>query len=160
MAAVLGLDAEPVDAIITLVLGGTLNDGSAFTASDCIRIVGPGAPAEALAVTSNLPKVWVDVTPLDNALDDGGYVSFSRYFPQNTPVTVSAPPVPVNYPNWILYSVLIDGVEHPVNGGNVEVAIDGNANSVVLQYRRRQTRFRADDAGETATDAFGRHTQN
>jgi hypothetical protein len=160
MADVLGLDAEPVEAIITLELSGTLNDGTAFAASDCIRLVGPGAPSEAVAVSSNLPKIWVDVFPLDNALDDGGYPSFSRYFPQSTVVTVSAPQVPVYYPNWILDHVLIDGVKHAANDGTVDVAIGGDARSVELQYRRPRTRFRTDDTERNATHTPGPNAQN
>jgi hypothetical protein len=160
MAVVLGLDVEPVGAIITLVLSGTLNDGTAFTASDCIRVVGPGAPFEALAVSSNLPKVWVDVFPLDDALDDGGYTSFSRYFQQSTVVTVSAPHVPENYPNWILDHILIDGVKHAANDGSADVAIGQNAHSVVLQYRRQRTWFRAIDVGGNATPTPEFQTQN
>ncbi len=156
MAAAFDLDPEPVGSIITLVLSGELNDGSAFTASDCIRIVGGGGGSSgALAVGANLPHVWVDVSPLDDALDEGGYTSFHRTYPQASVVTVTAPVVPYAHPNWVLANIWIDGVSQAAMGdGTIQVTIEGDANSVVLQYRQTQFNNRG------ITPGIGGNTQH
>ncbi len=141
MDAAMNLSSETAGTIITLLLTGTTNDGSAFSASDCIRIVGGGGGGASgeLSVGSNLPGVWVDISPLDDTFDDGGYTAFNRAYPQTSEVTVTAPVVPYDYPNWVLANIWIDGVRHAVgNDGTIQVTIDAATNSVVLQYRQTQ----------------------
>ena len=40
---------------------------------------------------SNLPGAWIDLTPPDMTLDEGGFANFVRNFPRSTEVTLSAP---------------------------------------------------------------------
>ena len=139
MDAALNLSSEAAGTILTLLVTGELNDGSSFSASDCIRIVnGGGGASGELSVGSNLPGVWVDVTPLDDTFDEGGYTAFNRAYPQTSEVTVTGPVVPYDYQNWVLANIWIDGVRHAAGNGTVQVTIEAT-NSVVLQYRR--TRF-------------------
>jgi hypothetical protein len=140
MAAAMDLNNEAPGTVITLVLSGNLNGGAAFTAADCIRIVGgSGSGSGALSVGSNLPGIWVDVNPLDNTLDDGGYTSFNRAYPTTSLVTVTAPVVPADYPNWVLANIWVDGVRFAAEGdGTAQLTIGVNTNSVILQYRQSQ----------------------
>ena len=135
MAAVLALDAEQTGSIITLVLSGTLNNGDTFEAADCIQIVGAGGGSTALSVGSNLGDIWVEVTPLDAALDTGGYISFDRSYPESTLVTITGPIVPATHPDWQLVAIWVNGAKFTANGGTVAVSLTGTANSVMYQYR-------------------------
>ena len=92
LVSALALNDLPEGAVVEVVLTGTLGNGCAFTATDCVRIVphGGGWSSEPLSVTSNVPGVWVDVTPLDDTLDGGGFASFARYYPLTTMVTLTA----------------------------------------------------------------------
>jgi len=133
------LDDLPAGALVQLVVSGSLLDGTEFVASDCIRLVPPGTPGGQLSVGSNLPGIWVDVTPLDELLDFGGWTSFNRSYPQTTVVTVTAPVVPYDHPNWVLANIWIDGVRHAAEGnGTAQLTIDADTNSVILQYRQTQ----------------------
>ncbi len=132
----LQLDDLPSGALVELVLTGSLLDGTEFSASDCIRLVPPGTPPGVLLVGSNVPGVWVDISPIDDLLDEGGFTSFNRAYPQTTVVTVSAPLVPFGNPNWILISIWVDGMQFAPGDGTIEVIIDGDMNSVALQYRQ------------------------
>ena len=67
-----------LDSIASLELVGSTNSGAGFSAVDCVRLVPPGTPPGVLLIGANLPGVWVDVTPLDDALDEGGWTSFNR----------------------------------------------------------------------------------
>ncbi len=60
VCSALGLDALSGGTFLSLQLTGTLLDGTAFRAEDCMVIVPPGAGAPVLTVGSNLPGVWVD----------------------------------------------------------------------------------------------------
>ncbi len=135
MASALELDDLAVDEIVTLVLSGELTDGTAFTASDCIRIVGGGD--NVIAVTSNLPEIWVDATPADVNFDDGGFTSFSRAYPDLTEVSFTAPKVPASHPTWVLSSVWINGVNFSANDGNFLVVASAATQWVFLEYRQR-----------------------
>jgi hypothetical protein len=139
MAAAMNLGAETPGTVITLVLTGTLNDGTAFSASDCIRIVGAGGDGDgassAMAVGSNLHGVWVDVSPLDDTLEEGGYTSFNRSYAQTSVVTVTAPRVPYGYPDWILANFWIDGVRHQAFWTTVQVTMNADT-SVIVEYRK------------------------
>ncbi|MCH7719540.1 MAG: hypothetical protein IH988_00935 [Planctomycetes bacterium] len=91
MVEALQLDDLPAGDLIQLVVNGTLLDGTPFSASDCIRLVPPGAPPGAMAVGSNLSGVFIDVTPLDETLDGGGFANFERTYWLGTIVTLTAP---------------------------------------------------------------------
>ncbi|MCH8344207.1 MAG: FG-GAP repeat protein [Planctomycetes bacterium] len=77
--------------LVELVVEGALLDGTPFSASDCIRLVPPGTGGGLLAVGSNLPGAWIDLSPLDLQLDGGGFANFERTYPQTTVVTLTAP---------------------------------------------------------------------
>ena len=83
----------PPGALVELVLSGSLHDGTAFTARDCVRLVPPGAPQGHLTV-STVRGGWVQLAPLDLALDGGGFGTFERDYPQGTLVTLEAFEVP------------------------------------------------------------------
>ncbi len=92
VVSALDLDGEDPGALIELCVSGNLNDGTPFgPACDCIRLVPPGSPPGLLAVTSNLPEAWIDLTPPDNAIDQGGFANFVRSYPLTTEVTLTAP---------------------------------------------------------------------
>jgi hypothetical protein len=65
--------------------------GEEFAVADCVRLVPPGTPPGLLAVTSNLPGAWIDLTPPDDAIDQGGFANFVRSYPLTTEVTLTAP---------------------------------------------------------------------
>jgi hypothetical protein len=64
--------------------------GTPFEGSDCVRLVPPGTPPNLLALQSNAADAWVDVGPLDDQLDGGGFASFERTYPSATEVTLTA----------------------------------------------------------------------
>jgi hypothetical protein len=78
-------------ALVELVVSGLLLDATEFSASDCVRLVPPGTPPGQVFMTSNLTGAWVDVAPLDNTLDGGGFANFTRTYPQLTVLTLTAP---------------------------------------------------------------------
>ncbi|MHC4947964.1 MAG: hypothetical protein ACYTG1_06855 [Planctomycetota bacterium] len=78
-------------ALVELVVSGLLLDATEFSASDCVRLVPPGTPPGQVFVTANLPGAWVDVAPLDETLDGGGFTGFERTFPLGTIVMLGAP---------------------------------------------------------------------
>jgi hypothetical protein len=84
---------DPNGALVPLVVSGTLLDGTAFTSSsDCVRLVPPGTPPGLVAVQSNAAEAWIDVAPLDDQLDGGGFTSFERAYLQSTEMTLTASP--------------------------------------------------------------------
>ncbi len=102
----LGLNDFDPGALVPLTLIGTLLDGTPFSASDCVRLVPPGAGDGLLAVGSNLPGAWLDLSPLDLQLDGGGFADFERSFPDRTVVTLTAPMV---YHDWVFFGWRING---------------------------------------------------
>ena len=77
---------------------------------------------------------WVDVTPLDDTLDSGGFANFVRYYPLTSVVTLTAEPVAEGRPfvGWQL-----DGVMHPFmyrSDTRLEVAIE-SARAARAVYR-------------------------
>ena len=78
--------------LVELVLSGTLADGCEFIAFDCVRIVSQGSSPALLIVQSNAPGAWLDVTPLDDTLDGGGFADFERTYPGGSVVTLTASP--------------------------------------------------------------------
>ncbi len=127
------LDQESAGTEITLFLTGMLEDGTEFTAADCIRIVGPPAPTGLLAVGSTLPEVWIDTTPLDNILDGGGFTSFERSYPQGTYVTLTAPAI---HNGWVFTGWLVNGEEYPWPVSTIVVNVEGGITTAFTRYRQ------------------------
>jgi subtilisin-like proprotein convertase family protein len=78
--------------LVELVVSGQLLDGTDFQASDCVRLVPPGTPPNMLQVSPNAAGAWIDVTPLDEQLDGGGFGLFQRTYPQDTEAVLTAEP--------------------------------------------------------------------
>ena len=94
MTEVLELDGLAPGAIVVLVITGDALGpcgGQTFTATtDCIRLVPPGCSGGELTVESSVAGAYVDVGPLDETLDGGGFADFQRMYPLGTEVTVTA----------------------------------------------------------------------
>jgi hypothetical protein len=88
----LGLDYFSNGDLVELVVTGTLTDGTPFAGSDCVRLVPPGTPPNLLQVWPNAAGAWVDVGPLDDQLDGGGFGVFQRTYPQDTEAVLTAEP--------------------------------------------------------------------
>jgi hypothetical protein len=86
----LELDALSAGALVELAVSGTLADGCEFIAADCVRLVPPATPGALLAVESSVAGAWINVDPLDETLDGGGFADFERSFPVSTVVTLTA----------------------------------------------------------------------
>ncbi|MHC4446558.1 MAG: vWA domain-containing protein [Planctomycetota bacterium] len=97
VVANLDLNSFPPGALVSLTLTGARLDGTAFAADDCVRLVPPGTPPGLLAVASNLSGAWIDLTPPDDAIDEGGFANFIRSYPLTTEVTLSAPPAQLGW---------------------------------------------------------------
>ena len=82
-------DLDP-GALVELVLSGTTYDGKPFIAHDCIRLVPPGTSNGHYYFYSNAPESWIDITPLDETLDGGGFADFERTYGIGSLVTFSA----------------------------------------------------------------------
>jgi hypothetical protein len=84
-------DASPGD-LVALAVRGNLLDGTPFVGSDCVRLVPPGTPPNMLVVQT-LEGAWIDVLPLDDQLDGGGFgPSFERSYSESTEVELTAAP--------------------------------------------------------------------
>ena len=90
MGVNLDLQSLPFNTVITLRITGELFDGTFFEAFDCVRIVGPGPDNAAVAVESNGPDAWIETSPADLFLDEGGFANFERYYELGTVVTLRA----------------------------------------------------------------------
>ena len=120
----LGLNDLAAGALVELVLGGCLLDGTTFRASDCLRLVPPGTASGTLAVQSDAAGAWIDVGPLDNTLDGGGFADFQRNYFQGTVVTLTAPRFAGNrlFTGW-----LIDGAASGVAGErSIDLTVSGD----------------------------------
>jgi hypothetical protein len=88
------LDDLPPGDLVELEVSGLLTDGTPFVAYDCVRLVPPGTPPGLVQVRSvNIKGAWIDVTPLDEQLDGGGFGQFQRTYPQGTLLVLTADPV-------------------------------------------------------------------
>ncbi len=88
----------------------------------------PGTASAALAVRSNVAGAWIDVGPLDNTLDGGGFADFQRNYFQGTIVTLTAPRFAGNrlFTGW-----LIDGAASGVAGGrSIELSVSGETGAL------------------------------
>jgi hypothetical protein len=90
VVAALGLDALPAGDLVELVVTGNLIDGTPFEGSDCVRLVPPGTPPGMVSVDATAAGAWIDIAPLDDQLDGGGFTPFERTHPQSTQVTLTA----------------------------------------------------------------------
>jgi hypothetical protein len=88
----LDLGDLPQGAMPELLVSGTLFDGTPFSGSDCVRLVPPGTPPNMLQVSPNAAGAWIDVAPLDEQLDGGGFGLFQRTYPQDTEAVLTAEP--------------------------------------------------------------------
>ena len=124
--SVLNLDQFDPGALVAIKLTGELEDGTPFTGYDCLRLVPPNAPPGLVAVTSTLNGAWIDASPLDVALDGGGFANYNRTYPQTTVVALTAPPVPNKvFLGWKINnsSVLVPGTTlmYTVNNSTVNI---------------------------------------
>ena len=132
LVAVLQMDEFDPGALVELVVGGNMLDGTEFHASDCVRLVPPGSPPGQLRVTSPTPGAWIGSSPLDLQLDGGGFTNFERTYPTGTVVTLTAPDS-VNgtaFKRWI-----VDGVAQPIGVSTIQVTIDNNIVSIELEAK-------------------------
>ncbi|UCG34389.1 MAG: S8 family serine peptidase, partial [Phycisphaerales bacterium] len=86
----LQLDSLNAGALVELAVTGTLADGCAFIARDCVRLVPPGTPPGLVAVQADVGGAWINAHPLDLQLDGGGFADFERTYPLGTVVTATA----------------------------------------------------------------------
>ena len=137
VVAALQLNDLPAGDLVELVVSGALLDGTAFSASDCIRLVPPGTPPGMLAVGSNLPGAWLDVSLLDLQLDGGGFANFERTYPLTTVVTLTAPQMHHGwrFAGWRigLAGSFHDGGLQP--GPSIELTIRGDLHQIEAIYR-------------------------
>jgi glucose/arabinose dehydrogenase len=118
---VLQLSELSSGALVPLVVTGSLIDGTTFTSSsDCVRLVPPGSPPGVLGVVSAVPGAWVDVSPLDEMLDGGGFADFERYYPVTTVATLTAEPTA---DGLTFYSWWVDGVRQNAWEATVQVTV-------------------------------------
>lgn len=89
LVSAMRLDEFSPGALVELVLTGELQDGTPFSARDCVRFVPPGTPPGALTI-STARNGWVQASPLDLQLDGGGFGRFERTYPLGTRVTLTA----------------------------------------------------------------------
>ncbi|MHC4653045.1 MAG: S8 family peptidase [Planctomycetota bacterium] len=115
VVAELELNDLPPGDLVELILIGEFLDGTPFAARDCIRLVPPGMPPGMLAVEPNAPGVFIDVTPLDEQLDGGGFGTFDRTYPLGTVVTLTAPPT---YQGWTLAGWKVGPMGFAQDGGS------------------------------------------
>ena len=126
----LDLNNSPFGDLVELVVTGELLDGTPFTSEiDCIRLVPPGTPPGILAVQSNATGAWIDVDPLDNMLDGGGFADFERSFALSTVVTLTASG---SFGTRVFAGWEIDGLAQPEGSLSIEVIITGNHGHAVL----------------------------
>ena len=119
-------------ALVELVLTGNMLDGRPFRASDCVRLVPPGTPPGMLTFQSNNGGAWVDISPLDDQLDGGGFAGFFRSYPQGTLVTITASPSHKGktFKRWV-----VDGIPQPVGIPTITRTVTGVNHTLVAKYR-------------------------
>ena len=135
----LQLNDLPAGDLVELVVSGTLLDGTEFSASDCIRLVPPGTPPGMMAVGSNAPGVFIDVSPLDLQLDGGGFANFERTFPLGSVVTLTAPQEHQGrlFVGWNVTSALPLSRPTVLDGGtSIDIMILGDQQTIEAIYER------------------------
>jgi hypothetical protein len=89
----LELGELPTGDMPELVVSGNLKaefGATPFEGSDCVQLVPPGTPPHMLAVESNAADAWIEVAPLDDQIDGGGFANFERTYPQGTEAMLTA----------------------------------------------------------------------
>jgi hypothetical protein len=139
LVAELGLDGLMPGDLVELCVSGLTFDGTLFEGCGCVWIVPPGGSGGGMAtVESNLPDVWVDVYPMDELADGGGFTNFSRFYAPGTRVVVKAPDVPYLYPSRFLRGWWINGEYYTGLGNSVIVIVTAETPfvDVAPQYGR------------------------
>jgi len=136
VVANLELGDLPGGALVPLVLTGNMLDGTPFaTSADCLRLVPPGSGSSNLTVGSTLNGAWVDVFPLDAALDSGGFTSlaFERSYWVGSTVTLTAPAeqLGATFLRWI-----VDGADQPRGQTVLVLDLNGEHRNVRADYVR------------------------
>jgi hypothetical protein len=91
MVTAMHLNDLSTGALVPLKFTGQLNNGQAFEAVDCLRLVPPGTPPGMISVKQSMPNNFIEVSPPDLTLDGGGFGNFMRDYPVTTIVTLAAP---------------------------------------------------------------------
>ena len=126
----LGLECFAAGAMVELILTGELMGGGAFAAVDCIRVV-PGSTKPPILVSSNVANVWMDVTPVDEYADAGGFTPFARGHEEGHTVYVTAPE---RQGRQVFQGWLVDDSAIPVESLTVAVPADGLHHRVHAVY--------------------------
>ncbi len=122
----LELDALPLGAQVELVVTGNLLGGASFVSPvDCILIVPMGSAD--LTVESSVPNLFVDLAPLDEKVDGGGFPLFSRTYDPGTQVTAQ---VPSSVDGRAFRFWEIDGVRQPRGQRVISVTMIGDVHLV------------------------------
>ena len=132
VVAALLLDELVPGALVELVLTGELDDGHEFIAGDCVRLVPPGTPPGLLAIASNSPGAWIDVGPLDQQLDGGGFADFERTFPRGWEVTLNAEATldgGLAFSHWE-----INGVREPSTSETLSIVVSRGRTTIEAIY--------------------------
>jgi hypothetical protein len=132
LVSALELDALPGGALPELRVRGALLDGTPIQGSDCVRLVPPGSPPGLAWVTApNAAGAWIEVTPLDNQIDGGGFAPFERTYPQSTQLVVTAA---AQYKGRPLNGWQVDG--GPVIGGtSTTLVVAEEVHTLVAVYK-------------------------
>ena len=67
---------------------------------------------------------WIDVSPLDETLDGGGFAGFERSYPETTEVTLTAPALSHTGRTFIRW--LIAGVPQSTGAKTIQIVVDGS----------------------------------
>ncbi|MCH8881510.1 MAG: hypothetical protein IID34_16720, partial [Planctomycetes bacterium] len=133
--AALGLTAA--DGVTTVELSGSMMDGSAFVARDCMVVVPPGSGQSNATMQSNVFDTFIDVAPLDLNVDSDGFADFSRSYVAGTIVTVTAP---TNSQGRRFLRWSLDGVLQPIGVRTMDVTV--GENTTLKAYYQRASRLR------------------
>lgn len=131
MVSAMQLNDLPSGSLVTLRVTGQLNDGTAFTSSDCIRLVPPGTPPGQLLLQSNISGAWLDTSPLDLQLDGGGFANYERTYPQTTVVALSAAPTVDGH---VFKYWLVNGAPQLQLGATMSVVVNGQTQTIQAVY--------------------------
>ena len=135
LVAALGLGGESSGAVITLDLTGQMLDGTPFRAANAIRLVPGGAGPAAIDVQAAYEKSWIEVSPPDVNLDQGGYGNFSRNHYEGSVITLTAP-LSVEgkrFKAWIV------GRQHYPNP-TIAITLSGNTTATATYERKPKRR--------------------
>jgi hypothetical protein len=123
---------------VPVLLTGMLNNGGSFvTGSDCLHIVEAGTTPALVEVRSNgfrntgpLPINWIDVYPVDNAWDGGGFNNFERVYDLGEVMTLTADDLPgFTFQHW-----KIDGARAPLGQKTIQLNVTGSVHNVKAIY--------------------------